>query len=71
MRHREQGPAQQQVTGSALACGNGEVSSPVPIDPKNALFAGVSGTRSSVPSSDPALSGRAFPIVTAPGQPVS
>ena len=37
--------------------------------PKAALFAGVSGTRSSVPSSDPALSGLFFPMVTAPGQP--
>jgi hypothetical protein len=33
--------------------------------PKNALFAGVSGTRSSVPSSDPAVSGFFFPMVTA------
>ena len=43
----------------------------MPTVPKNALFAGVSGTRSSVPSSDPALSGLLFPIVTAPGQPRS
>ena len=43
----------------------------MPTVPKNALFAGVSGTRSSVPSSDPALSGRLFPMVTAPGHPPS
>ena len=43
----------------------------MPTVPKNALFAGVSGTRSSVPSSDPALSGRLLPMVTAPGQPWS
>ena len=43
----------------------------MPTVPKNALFAGVSGTRNSVPSSDPALSGLPFPIVTAPGQPRS
>ena len=41
----------------------------MPTVPKNALFAGVSGTRSSVPSSDPAFSGFFFPMVTAPGQP--
>jgi hypothetical protein len=60
---------EQQVIGSALVCGNGEVSSPVPTDPKNALFAGVSGTLISVPSSDPARSGRLFPMLTAPGAP--
>ncbi len=43
----------------------------MPTVPKNALFAGVSGTRSSVPSSDPARSGLLFPMVTAPGQPRS
>jgi hypothetical protein len=41
----------------------------VPTVPKNALFAGASGTRTSVPSSDPAFSGFFFPVVTAPGQP--
>ena len=41
----------------------------MPTVPKNALFAGVSGTRISVPSSDPAFSGLFFPMVTAPGQP--
>ena len=41
----------------------------MPTAPKNALFAGVSGTRTSVPSSDPAFSGSFFPMVTAPGQP--
>ena len=55
--------------GSARRHGYGPESSAVPTVPKNALFAGVSGTRSSVPSSDPALSGALFPIVTAPGQP--
>src|SRR2546429_3204224 len=60
---------EQQVIGSALAGGNGDESSPVPTDPKNALFAGVSGTRTSVPSSDPAFSGLLLPVVTAPGQP--
>ena len=61
---------EQQVIGSALACGNGDVSSPVPTDPKNARFAGVSGTRISVPSIAPAFSGRVLPMVTAPGQPL-
>ena len=62
---------EQQVSGSARRHGYGPESSPVPTVPKNALFAGVSGTRNSVPSSDPALSGLPFPIVTAPGQPRS
>ena len=62
---------EQQVSGSARRHGYGPESSAVPTVPKNALFAGVSGTRSSVPSSDPALSGLPFPIVTAPGQPRS
>src|SRR5437016_868701 len=60
---------EQQVSGSARRHGYGPLSSPVPTLPKNALFAGVSGTRSSVPSSDPAFSGLVFPMVTAPGQP--
>ena len=62
---------EQQVSGSARRHGYGPLSSPVPTVPKNALFAGVSGTRSSVPSSDPAVSGLLFPMVTAPGQPRS
>ena len=36
---------------SALTWGNGDESSPVPMDPNAARFAGVSGTRISVPSS--------------------
>ncbi|HET9970384.1 MAG TPA: hypothetical protein VFQ68_19275 [Streptosporangiaceae bacterium] len=60
---------EQHVNGSARRHGYGPESSLVPTVPKAALFAGVSGTRSSVPSSDPALSGLFFPIVTAPGQP--
>ncbi len=59
----------QQVSGSARTCGNGDESSPVPTDPKNALFPGVSGTRSRVPSSEPTFSGLVLPMVTAPGQP--
>ena len=42
---------------SARSCGNGDESSPVPTEPNAARFAGVSGTRISVPSSDPAFSG--------------
>ena len=60
---------EQQVSGSARRHGYGPESSPVPTVPKNARFAGVSGTRTSVPSSDPAFSGPCFPMVTAPGQP--
>jgi hypothetical protein len=62
---------EQQVSGSARRHGHGPLSSPVPTVPKNALFAGVPGTRSSVPSSAPAISGLVFPVVTAPGQPRS
>ena len=40
---------EQQVSGSARRHGYGPLSSLVPTVPKNALFAGVSGTRSSVP----------------------
>ena len=60
---------EQQVRGSARRHGHGPESSPVPTVPKNALFAGVSGILSSVPSSDPAFSGLLLPMVTAPGQP--
>ena len=59
------------MSSRALACGYGPLSSPVPVVPKNALFAGVSGTRSRVPSIAPAFSGLVFPMVTAPGQPRS
>ena len=62
---------EQQVSGSARRHGYGPESSPVPTVPKNALFAGVSGTRSSVPSSAPAFSGLFVPMVTTPGQPRS
>ncbi len=51
--------------GSALTCGNGAESSPVPTEPNVARFAGVSGTRISVPSMDPAFSGRSRPMFTA------
>jgi hypothetical protein len=49
--------------GRARTCGNGEDPSPVPALPNAALFAGVSGTRISVPSSEhtrsrPALASR-------------
>ena len=53
------------VSGSALSCGNGDESSPVPTEPNAARFAGVSGTRISVPSSDPAFSGLFLPMMTA------
>ena len=62
---------EQQVSGRARAHGHGPESSPVPTVPKNALFAGVSGTLTSVPSSDPAFSGLLLPMVTAPAQPRS
>jgi hypothetical protein len=52
-------------SGSARSCGNGEESSPVPTEPNAFRFAGVSGTRISVPSSDPAFSGRDRPMMTA------
>ena len=58
----------QQVSGSARTCGNGDESSAVPTDPNALRFAGVSGTRSSVPSSDPAFRGRDLPMA-APGPP--
>ena len=52
-------------SGSARTCGNGDESSPVPTEPNAARFAGVSGTRISVPSSDPAFSGLSLPMMTA------
>ena len=52
-------------SGSALTCGNGDESSPVPTEPNAARFAGVSGTRISVPSTDPAFSGLFVPMMTA------
>ena len=42
---------------------------PRPDGAEDALFAGVSGTLTSVPSSDPAFSGLLLPMVTAPGSP--
>ena len=52
-------------SGSALSCGNGDESSPVPTEPYAARFAGVSGTRISVPSSAPVFSGLSLPMMTA------
>jgi hypothetical protein len=49
-------------SGSARTCGNGLESSPVPTEPNAARFAGVSGTRMSVPSADDTFS---LPITTA------
>ncbi len=51
--------------GSARSCGNGDESSLVPTEPGTARFAGVSGTRISVPSMDPAFSGLFRPVMTA------
>ena len=51
--------------GSARSCGNGDESSPVPTEPNAARFAGVSGTRISVPSSAPVFSGLIRPMMTA------
>jgi hypothetical protein len=42
------------VIRSSRSCGNGEESSAVPADPNAARFAGVSGTRISDPSIEPA-----------------
>ena len=53
------------VIGSPLSCGNGDESSPVPTEPYMARFAGVSGTRISVPSTAPAFSGLFLPMMTA------
>ena len=64
---------EQQVSGSARSARvrAAESSRGARRCRRTALFAGVSGTRSSVPSSDPAVSGLLFPMVTAPGQPRS
>ena len=53
------------VIGSPLSCGNGDESSPVPTEPYMARFAGVSGTRISVPSIAPVFSGLFPPMMTA------
>ena len=44
---------ERTVTATILRCGNGAESSAVPVEPKNARFAGVSARLTSIPSAAP------------------
>ena len=55
----------QLLIGYSRTDGHADESSAVPTDPNTARFSGVSGTRSTDPSAEQAVSGCSFPIVRA------